>query len=195
VTPVPRLAIGDSAPPFVAATLAGGRVAVPSRERVVHLQFRRFAGCPICNLHVRSFARRVDELGAAGIQEIVFFHSRPETMARYQADLPMDVVADPERAIYDQYGVSRSARLVLDPRAWPTYLRGVFARHPSSTFVGEGGHTGLPADFLIDRTGAITARKYGVHANDHWSVDHVLGLASASVSADTVEAPRQGDPG
>jgi hypothetical protein len=83
---------------------------------------------------------------------------------------------------------------VLDPRAWPAYLRGVFARHPSSTFAGEGGHTGLPADFLIDGTGAITALKYGVHANDHWSVDHVLGLASGPVALDAAAAQiRQDD--
>jgi hypothetical protein len=28
---------------------------------------RRFAGCPICNLHLREIARRHDELVAAGI--------------------------------------------------------------------------------------------------------------------------------
>ena len=52
-----------------------GRIRVPDANRLVHLQFRRFAGCPICNLHLRSGARRHDEIAAAGIREVVVFHS------------------------------------------------------------------------------------------------------------------------
>lgn len=50
----------------------------------------------------------------------------------------------------------------------------MFARHPSSSFKGEGGHSGLPADFLISKFGDILASHYGVHANDQWSVDEIL---------------------
>ena len=38
--------------------VSGERVAVPDPDRLVHLQFRRFAGCPVCNLHLRSIVRR-----------------------------------------------------------------------------------------------------------------------------------------
>jgi len=31
---------------------------IPEPDGLVHLQFRRFAGCPVCNLHLRSFASR-----------------------------------------------------------------------------------------------------------------------------------------
>ncbi|MBL0218791.1 MAG: hypothetical protein IPQ07_33555 [Myxococcales bacterium] len=41
---------------------------------------------------------------------------------------------------------------------------------------GEGGHTGLPADFLILPGGVIQAVKYGVHADDQWSVDDLLAI-------------------
>jgi len=36
---------------------------------------------------------------------------------------------------------------------------------------------GLPADFLVAQDGRILALKYGVHANDQWSVDELLSLA------------------
>lgn len=43
---------------------AGSRpVPIPDENRLVHLQFRRFAGCPFCSLHLRSFVRRHDEIG------------------------------------------------------------------------------------------------------------------------------------
>jgi hypothetical protein len=40
-------------------------------------------------------------------------------------------------------------------------------------------HLGMPADFLIGPDGAVVARKYGGHADDQWSVDELLRLATA----------------
>ncbi|NVB84948.1 MAG: AhpC/TSA family protein, partial [Kofleriaceae bacterium] len=34
-------------------SLDGEPIEVPDPARLVHLQFRRFAGCPVCNLHLR----------------------------------------------------------------------------------------------------------------------------------------------
>lgn len=49
--------------------------------------------------------------------------------------------------------------------------------------LGEGDHLALPADFLVDDIGAIVALKYGAHADDQWSVDDVLDLASRARTA------------
>lgn len=168
---------GVPAPPLITTALDGSRVAIPDGRQVIHLQFRRFAGCPICNLHLRSVARRINELREAGVREVAVFHSEAATMRAYQADLPFEIVADPQRRFYRVYGVTSSPRSVLDPRAWPAFVRGVFARHPSSSFTGEGGHTGLPADFLIDLDGVIADCHYGTYADDQWSVDDVLERA------------------
>jgi hypothetical protein len=65
-------------------TINGEPAPVPDAGRLVHLQFRRYAGCPVCNLHLRSFAARHDELVVAGIREVVVFHSRAETMREFQ---------------------------------------------------------------------------------------------------------------
>ena len=56
-------------------------------------------------------------------------------------------------------------------------LRGMFARHPWSARRGEGGHLGLPAEFLLGADGVVRAAHYGRHAADHWSVDQVRALA------------------
>jgi hypothetical protein len=37
----------------------------------------------------------------------------------------------------------------------------------------------MPADFLIAPDGGVVARKYGEHADDQWSVDEILRLATA----------------
>lgn len=172
-----RLTVGRRAPVFAATSLAGVTVAIPDPAALVHLQFRRFAGCPVCNLHLRGFAARVDELRAAGVREVAVFHSDAATMRPYQGDLPFDVIADPGRALYRQFGVEAGWRSILDPRAWGAMLRGMFVR--SSPLRGEGGHLGLPADFLIAPDGTIVAARYGRHAADHWSLDELLALAAA----------------
>jgi hypothetical protein len=102
-------------------------------------------------------------------------------MRPFHADLPFDVVADPTHELYGRFGVETSVRSVVDPRAWGAFFRGMTARHPKAAMTGEGGHLGLPADFLIDGRGCVVARKYGVHADDQWSVEELLALAASSI--------------
>jgi peroxiredoxin len=164
---------------FVSVT--GQTIRVPDPQRLVHLQFRRFAGCPICNLHLASFARRHDEITAAGIREVVFFHSPSDELRKHVADLPFSVVADPTKRFYREFGVESAPRALLDPRAWGAIIRGTtlttLGRFSTPAAKQEGGHLGLPADFLVDTQGAVIAAKYGKHADDQWSVDELLALA------------------
>ncbi|MBK7399600.1 MAG: AhpC/TSA family protein [Myxococcales bacterium] len=181
---MPRMRAGETIETVELETIQGQRLVLPSREHaLVHLQFRRFAGCPICNLHLRSVAKRRHELVAAGIREVAFFHSTAESMRPFQGDLPFDVVADPDKTLYRRFGVEASLKSVADPRAWGGFLRGALASHASSSTAGEGGHLGLPADFLIDRAGRVLACKYGTHADDQWSVDEILAHARAGAAA------------
>ncbi|MEE3918755.1 hypothetical protein V2I01_10735 [Micromonospora sp. BRA006-A] len=61
--------------------MTGTGVDLPDPDRLIHLQFRRFAGCPVCNLHLRSIVRRHAEIEAAGVREVVLFHSPPTNYA------------------------------------------------------------------------------------------------------------------
>jgi peroxiredoxin len=164
----------------------GRPVALPQDGVLVHLQFRRFAGCPICNLHLRSFVQRHAELEAAGIREVVVFHSPVEELQGY--DLPFAVIPDPTKALYREFGVETSRRALLDPAVWPHIVRAILRstwmilrrkeRGPSNS--PAGGRLGLPADFLIAPDGAILASKHGEHAYDQWSVDEVLSKGKGS---------------
>jgi len=169
-------------------SVSGDPIAVPDATRLVHLQFRRFAGCPVCNLHLQSLVRRHDEILAAGIREVAVFHSSAQELLVYEGDLPFAVVADPERKLYAEFGVESSPRALLDPRAWLPILRAV-VHSVAAVATGSGhvppaspsgGRLGLPADFLIASDGRVRACKYGVHADDQWSVDELLGHARSA---------------
>ncbi|MDV6013602.1 peroxiredoxin-like family protein [Haloechinothrix sp. LS1_15] len=156
----------------------GELVHLPDPQRRVHLQFRRYAGCPICHLHLRSIASRHEEIRAANVCEVVVFHSSAETMRRYHDDMPYTAIADPERHLYAEFGVTTSPRAFLDPRGWASAMRGVVHQRSLRGAVGDGEtHLGLPADFLIDPDGTVLAAKYGAYADDQWSVDELLELA------------------
>lgn len=177
------------------ATVTGAPVEIPDPRGLVHLQFRRFAGCPVCNLHLRSVAARHDEIDAAGVREVVMFHSTAAELRPHVADLPFAVVADPDKRLYVGFGVESAPRALLDPRAWVPIVRAVRGdlpaivrgRRPPPSARPRGGRLGLPADFLIGGDGRLIAARYGNHVYDQWSVDTLLGLAAA-------EATRNVDP-
>lgn len=165
--------------------VSGDKVPVPDPDCLVHLQFRRFAGCPVCNLHLRSVVARQAEIRAAGIREVVVFHSSAAELRTYTGELQLDVIADPQRDLYREFGVESEPRALLDPRAWRTIAQAVVSEivanrrgeRPAPPSRPEGGRLGLPADFLIAPDGEILAAKYGVHADDQWSVDELLAVA------------------
>lgn len=166
-------------------TISGARIRIPDGERIVHFQFRRFAGCPVCNLHLRSVVRRREEIVSAGIREVIVFHSTREDLLQHQSELPFAVIADPAKRLYREFGVESSPRSLLDPRVWGAIVRGVVSsalavvrrREPLPPLNPRGGSFGLPADFLIATDGRVLACRYGIHADDQWSVDELLGHA------------------
>jgi peroxiredoxin len=186
-----RVVVGDRVERRSLTSIQGRTFTVPANDRIVHLQFRRFAGCPVCNLHLHSIAGRLDELSRAGILEVAFFHSGPEVMREFQGDLPFDAIADPDRVGYREFGVERitwdTAWRALAPHTWVTAIRSLWwtqRRRGLSGAVGEGENVlGLPAEFLIASDGTVVAAHYGRSVDDHWSVDEILSLArSASVA-------------
>jgi peroxiredoxin len=164
-------------------TIHGEPVQIPEPQRLVHLQFRRYAGCPVCNLHLRSIALRHEEIFAAGILEVVVFHSRADTMLGFQGGLPFAAIADPEKKLYAEFGVEKMSPRValmaaLSPRSWLAAGRALWRAPSLRGAAGKGEeHLGLPADFLIGPRGRVLAAKYGEYVDDHWSVDELLDLA------------------
>jgi peroxiredoxin len=183
-----RVTVGDRFPQLKLTGIAEEPIAIPDPGgALTHLQFRRFAGCPICNLHLRSISARLDEITAAGIREVIVFHSTPAELRKYERDLPFSVVGDPDRKLYRRFGVEASAKAILNPGAWRALpkgwwyaLKGAIAKRRAPMPANPtNGNLGLPADILIDADGRVTAVKYGTHAYDQWSVDELLASATS----------------
>jgi hypothetical protein len=168
--------------------MTGELVSLPDPRQLIHLQFRRFAGCPICNLHLRSFALRKEEIAAAGIREVIVFHSATKELLRNEPDVPFPIIPDPDKKLYTEFRVGTSWRSVLDPgamtsvprAAWLATKRRFTVKAPLPLRPATNGRIGLVADFLITTEGYVADVKYGQHSADSWSVDDVLAIAAAA---------------
>src|ERR1051326_5544599 len=103
---------GDMLPKTVMEAVTGEAINLPDAKRLVHLQFRRFVDCPICNTHIAELRRRAGETEAAGIKEVIVFHSSPKSIRSYQKDVPFLMVGDPKKTLYREFGVETSLAFI-----------------------------------------------------------------------------------
>ncbi len=151
----------------------GRSVEIPDPQgRTVHIQFSRWAGCPICNTHLANFRKRAAELEANSIIEVAVFHSPADDIVDLRGDLPFALIADPDKKRYRSFGVRESPLFWFHPRAfWRLISEAAMGRTAERV---HGGVFCLPADFIIDGVGTLRAAHYGRHADDAMSVDEVL---------------------
>jgi len=184
--PTTKVAVGQQFPKLRLTTVTDESATVPEPNvPLTHLQFRRFAGCPICNLHLQSISTRLEDISAAGIREVVVFHSTQAELRKYQDGMPFPVIGDPDKDLYQRFGVEASPTAILRPGAWRAlpggyrraFKKAVAQRRAPLPTAPTNGNLGLPAEFLISAAREIKAIKYGRHAYDQWTVDELLTIA------------------
>jgi peroxiredoxin len=171
-----RIGVGQKIGRFVWHTSAGTTTTIPDAGgSLVNLQFSRWAGCPICNMHLASFRSRAREIEDAGVKVVVVFHSPEEDVIELRGDIPFALIPDPDKRYYRAFGVEQSAFFLMSKKAFASLRREAKQGHRAQRI--RGGVLGLPASFIIDKNGAVLAAHYGRHADDNLGVDDVLRIA------------------
>jgi len=168
---------GTHIEPLALTDINGKKVSVPTLGRWTHLQFRRYSGCVICNLHVHELIERQQEIKAAGIQEVLFFQSPTHYLKEQFSRKPVTIIADDERFYYKKFGVENAISSIANPSAWIPGVKGMLKFGIQLPKKGESP-LGLPADFLLDDKGVVVAVHYGKHAYDQWTVDQLINLVA-----------------
>jgi thioredoxin-dependent peroxiredoxin len=169
-----RLEPGDVAVPFTAQAIDGTAVSLNQfAGRPVLLMFFRYASCPMCNLHLRDFAKEYDGLRERGLAVLAFFHSPAHAIQAHAGGrrYPFPLVSDPDFCVYRKYGVETSwPRLLLSalsPRFYVSFVRSLF----HGFWGGMAWHIAkMPADFLVGPDGRLVAANYGRDIGDHLPV-------------------------
>ena len=172
-----KLKPGDFVPATTLESVTGEPIKLPDPNQLVHLQFRRFVDCPICNTHIGELRKRAREIEGAGIKEVIVFHSSAKSIRSYQKDIPFVLVGDPKKVLYKEFGVETSLGF-MSLKALGAVMRGIAHGHFGLRL--SGGPLGLPGDFLIAPSGQVKAAKYGTHAYDQWSVLELIALAKGA---------------
>lgn len=171
-----RLETGKPAPEFKGPAHTGEEITLDGLGgRLKHIQFHRFVGCPVCNLRVREFVNRYEDVRAAGVETVMVFHTPlPEIQAHVEGSPPpFPIVADPDRLLYDAYGVERSMLGIMSPSFNLSAVKGMLAGFAATPW-GQGGVDQIPADFVVDEDGVLKLARYGRHGGDSLSVDALL---------------------
>src|SRR5215470_6830213 len=119
---------GDFIPAITLVSVTGEPIKLPDPNRLVHLQFRRFVDCPICNTHIAELRRRAREIEGAGIKEVIVFHSSAKSIRSYQKDVPFSLIGDPTKALYKTFGVESSLGFI-GLKALGAAMRGIARGH------------------------------------------------------------------
>jgi peroxiredoxin len=179
------LSIGDRAPFNSLQTVDGEQVPLVNGSGLVHLQLRRFSGCPLCHIHLRNYAREMDVVLEHGVTPVVVFHSSPDVIVENTRHVDwaaqFKFVADPDRELYKKAGAELSGWRYLFRMRIKTFalaLSGMPGLMKRKRWGAEAGLTQRPMDILIDsKDGRILDLKYGIDSNDQWPVSDVVAGA------------------
>ncbi len=172
------LQAGMKAPDFSGETLAGHQISLDTlRGKNVFLKFHRYSSCPVCNLHMGQYVKSSEDLTKAGITTVAVFHSPRSSLEKsLKAEVPFEVIADPDKQIFRLYEVEESWKGMFALKLWADYARAIAKGFLSKPFGNEGGDKGHPADFLIDGEGVIRYAHYGKHYADSLTVSDSLRI-------------------
>src|SRR5260370_8094594 len=104
---------GDIVPATTLESVTGESIKLPDPNRLVHLQLRRFVDCPICNTHIAEMRGRAREIEAAGIKEVIVFHSSAKSVRSYQKGVPLLLVCDPKKSLYKKFCLKASLQFLI----------------------------------------------------------------------------------
>lgn len=172
-----KLTENVSAPLFNEIDIFGRPINLENyRDKKVLLAFFRHAGCPFCNLRVHTLTKYHEAWKEKGLEMIFFFESKSQVLLRstfHQEVSPIPLISDPEKKIYDAYGLESSASKSAISHI-TTFVQTAFKASRAGVPIhlmadGESINT-IPAEFLIDHNLQIKKVHYSNSLTDRLDI-------------------------
>ena len=132
-------------------------------------------------------ATNYKEWQVAGLEVVVVFSSTVEEVRQHIARYPRPfrVIADPDLALYNQYGVEHSSSALL--KALLFKLPRIVKGFKTGGRPQKNSHVNLvPADFLLDEKGNVVDLWYGRDAADHIPIERIHNFVKQKLLSITV---------
>ncbi|NBC82884.1 MAG: redoxin domain-containing protein [Bacteroidetes bacterium] len=177
-----KLQPGITAPDFVAKDIEGNEIKLSdfSGNRII-LSFYRNVNCPFCNRRVHQIMGHNVRLQNAGVQLVFLFESPNEKLKSsvfHQGISPWPLIGDPDRKIYNAYGVEKSTLKMM--RTMFQSSLGQAKKDTAELNLPEDKDAKMnliPADFFIDENFNIVKAHYGKHLDDHIDIEEFKSFA------------------
>lgn len=180
----PQLNDGQTAPGFEVTDMTGQRHKLSDYDgQKLLLCFFRYAACPFCNLALHRLTMTMPQLNELNLKVLAFIQSEPQNIQHYiyerHSPAPtFPIIADPQRKIYDLYGVHDSLKpLKRGLSHIPPWLKASLRQGYVQGKV-DGSLSLVPAHFLIgpyDST--IYKASYGNDYFQDWPLLEILDFA------------------
>lgn len=174
------LQVEQNAPGFSINDVFGNPISLQAyKGKTVYLSFMRFAGCPVCNLHVHNLLKHADALKAKNIEVVLVYESSLANLRQYLEDrtYPFTFVADPESTLYNTYHVEKS---------WSKLMGSMFKGMLGKVRAGEklfrkkpamdGNMNRMEAEFVIDKNGKLAIAHYATFLGDNIAIEKIVHL-------------------
>ena len=175
------ISVGDRVPIDSVTTIDNQVISLINGKGLVHLQLKRFSGCPLCNVHMRFIANHLEDFEKVGLKEILVLHSDPSIIQENQGTAEwskgLTFVGDPKKEIYAKFGVGEVSgkSAFLSPRILKIVAEGKKYVKGFKRAGDESGKLTKPAEMIIDTScGKIIAIKYGENVYDQWTIEEIL---------------------
>ncbi len=161
------LKVGDKAPDFIGVTYRGESFDIQAlRGKLIWLIFYRYPQCPLCNLHLKALARRMEKYHSQELEVVAVFESGPEKFAVKNLPHPgIHMLSDPNKVLYRLFETDVSLKAVFRPSVVGNLFKAILSGNSQGPIDGELGQ--VPASFLIAEDGIIEKIYYGKTIADH----------------------------
>ena len=171
------LSVDQKAPDFTIGVVGSNAISLSEelKNGPVCLVFLRYLGCPLSRWRLSELVQEQGEFADKNVQVIVVMESNPGRVEGYldAKGVPLRVVADKERKLYDLYDVKAGGiTAMLHPSVLPKAAKAMVKGHMHGAF--EGKELQTPAVFVVRQDGNLGYVYYGKHVADTVSTEQIL---------------------
>ncbi len=177
-----KLVEGQTAIDFTAKDVFGKDVKLSDyKGKKIILSFYRNVACPFCNRRIHRIMGNMVRLRNSGTKLVFMFESSNDKLLKsvfHQGILPWPLIGDPDKLIYNKYGVENSKIKMMKTMFSTNVMRAMReAKGLNLPKDKDASMDLIPADFFIDEKFKIVRAHYGKHLDDHIPLDDLKTFA------------------
>jgi Peroxiredoxin len=178
------LNIGEKVPSFDIKDINDQKVEIEEGKKYI-ISFHRYMGCVWCQMDIIKLLKEKDKIKEKGVEVIIFIQSPKEVVKEYLKDFPdfpFRLVPDPEKKVYNIFGVESGSFLdLVSPTAFLRTLKDspLLSKYKFIKGGVKGDRFLRPAFFVVDN-GIVVWSYKSKNVADSPDISEILNKAGVN---------------